>query len=279
MKYLTILLLLSLTIGFSQVKTPQPSPSAKITQTVGLTEFTIDYSRPAMRGRTIMGELVPFGEIWRAGANNNTKISFSDPITIGGTEIAPNNYALYIRPTEKVWEIFFYTKTDNWGVPKEWSDENVAAHFEFPVIELAEEVTSFTIAISNLSNNGGSLEVSWEKSKVTIPFEVPTVKNTIASIKETLSGAPKAGDYYSSAVYYLMEGQDLNQAKTWISKAIAMQDDKYYMYRQQSLILFKLNEIDAAITAAKKSLELAEIARNPDYVRFNKQAIKEWSAL
>lgn len=279
MKYLTILLLLSLTIGFSQVKTPQPSPSAKITQTVGLTEFTIDYSRPAMRGRTIMGELVPFGEIWRAGANNNTKISFSDPITIGGTEIAPSNYALYIRPTEKVWEIFFYTKTDNWGVPKEWSDENVAAHFEFPVIELAEEVTSFTIAISNLSNNGGSLEVSWEKSKVTIPFEVPTVKNTIASIKETLSGAPKAGDYYSSAVYYLMEGQDLNQAKTWISKAIAMQDDKYYMYRQQSLILFKLNEIDAAITAAKKSLELAEIAKNPDYVRFNKQAIKEWSAL
>ena len=279
MKYLTILLLLSLTIGFSQVKTPQPSPSAKITQTVGLTEFTIDYSRPAMRGRTIMGELVPFGEIWRAGANNNTKISFTDPITIGGTEIAPGNYALYIRPAEKVWEIFFYTKTDNWGVPKEWSDENIAAYFEFPVIELAEEVTSFTIAISDLTNNGAALEISWEESKVTIPFEVPTVKNTIASIKETLSGTPKAGDYYSSAVYYLMEGQDLNQAKAWISKAIAMQDDKYYMYRQQSLILFKLNEIDAAITAAKKSLELAEIAKNPDYVRFNKQAIKEWSAL
>lgn len=279
MKYTTLLLVLSFSLGFSQVRTPQPSPAAKIIQTVGLTEFTVIYSRPAMRGRTIMGELVPFGELWRTGANKNTQIHFTDPITIKGTEIPAGNYALYVRPNSTMWEVFFYTKTDNWGVPKEWDDNQVAARFKFPVSKLDKAMTSFTIAFSNLNNNGADLELMWEFSKVVIPFEVPTVKNTNASIKKTLGGTPKAGDYYNAALYYLNENQDLNQAKEWIAKAIAMEDDKYWMYRQQSLILFELNEIDAAITAAKKSLKLSEIAKNPDYVRFNKQAIQLWSTL
>lgn len=279
MKYIPLFFLLGFTLGFSQVKTPQPSPAATIMQTVGLTEFTLTYSRPATRGRAIMGALVPYGEIWRTGANDNTKISFSDPITIKGVTIPAGNYALFTRPGATMWEVFFYTKTDNWGIPQEWNSKHVAASFEFPVVNLNESVASFTIAFQNLGNNGADLAISWDTAKVVVPFTVATVKNTIASIKKTMSDSPKVNDYYRAAGYYLDENLDLKQAKVWIAKAIALEDDKYWMYRQQSLILFRLNEVDAAIASAKKSMELAEKAKNMDYVRLNKKSLEEWSAM
>lgn len=276
--YSLSLLLLSLTFGLAQVQTPQPSPAAKIIQTVGLTEFTIKYSRPAMRGRAIMGNLVPYGEIWRTGANRNTIIDFADPITIKSTTIPAGSYALYVRPSAQMWEVFFYTDTDNWGLPQSWDTQKVAASFEFPVTALEDDVTSFTIALTNLANNGGHLEITWERSQIAIPFTVPTAEKATTSIKQTLAGHPKASDFYSAASYYFLEGKDLEKAKGWIAKAIALENDKYWMYRQQSLILHALGEVDAAIEAAKKSMTLAEKANNPDYVRFNKAAIAEWSA-
>lgn len=275
--YTFLLLFFSMTLGMAQVQTPQPSPATKIIQTVGLTEFTLTYSRPAMRGRTIMGELVPYGEIWRTGANKNTVIEFEDPITIQSTSIPAGSYALYVRPGAQMWEVFFYTDTENWGLPSSWDTQKVAASFEFPVTLLDQDVSSFTIALTNLTNNGAHLEMAWERSQIAIPFSVPTVEKASTSIKKTLAGNPKASDYYGAASYYFLEGKDLEMAKGWIAKAIALDNDKYWMHRQQSLILHALGEVDAAIAAAKRSLTLAEKANNPDYVRFNKEAIAKWS--
>ena len=277
MKKLIYLLALSLsTTVLAQVQTPQPSPSAKLYQTVGLTEVMVEFSRPSVRGRDIMGALVPYGELWRTGANKNSVISFSDAVTFGDQELAAGSYAIYTRPGKEQWEVFFYTETENWGNPAEWDAAKVAATVEVAPTT-GKNIESFSIWISNLHNNGATLNLGWADTQVSLDFGVPTVAKATASINEALKGEPKHRDYYSAAVYYLQEGQDLNQAKAWIEKAIEGKDDAYWYFRQYSLILEGLEDVDGAIAAAKQSLALAETAGNPDYVRMNKEAIAKWS--
>lgn len=264
------------TLALAQVQTPQPSPAAKIEQTVGLTQVTIEYARPAMRGREIMGALVPYGEIWRTGANKNTIITFGDAVTVGDQTLAAGSYALYTRPGKEQWEVFFYTDTDNWGTPGAWEADKVAATLEI-VPTKVDSMASFSIWIADLTNNGATLNLGWDTTKISIPFGVPTVAKATASIQEALKDDPKHRDYYSAAVYYLQEGQDLSQAKAWIEKAIEGKEDAYWYFRQYSLILEGLNEVDGAIAAAKTSLSLAEKAGNMDYVRMNEAAIAKWS--
>ena len=277
MKHLKLIILLCGGLAVAQIQTPQPSPSTTLEQVVGLTEVKIEYSRPAMRGRTIMGDLVPYGSLWRTGANKNTTLSFSDPVMVGGQALASGTYALFTRPGKSLWEVFFYNETENSGLPKEWKPESIVAVIEVPTQSLVEPVESFTISINELTNTGANIHLSWENTRVTLPLEVPTDEKTMASIKETMKGTPKARDLYQAAVYYRESGRDLKAAKEWIGKAIEMDPGKYWMFRQQALILADLNEKEAAIKAAQSSLELAEKAGNQDYVRLNTKAIEEWS--
>lgn len=274
----TILSLIFLlgTFASAQVQTPQPSPSSHLSQTVGLTEVNVKFSRPGKKGRTIFGGLVPYGKLWRTGANKNTTISFSDPVTIGGKEITEGDYAIYTRPGKAMWEVIFYNDTSNWGTPSDWDAGKVSASVEVAPTE-GGSIESFSIWISNLYNNGATLNIGWDTSRVAIPFEVPTVAKASASIKEVMKNNPKHRDYYNAAVYYLQEGQDLNQAKKWIAKAVEGKNDAYWYFRQQSLILAGLNDKEGAITAAKTSLELAKKAGNPDYVALNEASLAEWT--
>jgi len=277
MKKIILAILIYSSFSYGQIKTPQSSPLSIVEQVVGLTNITITYSRPAMRNRTIMGDLVPYGEIWRAGANANTTIEFSDNVVIGGQSLVAGKYAIFIRPGVSMWEVFFYTKTDNGGLPEKWDPDAVAAVAESSVTNLSNKVESFTISIDDLNQNGAILNFIWENTQAGLELEVPTEAKTMASVKKTMEGEPKSRDYYSAAVYYRETGRDLNKAKKWIAKAIKMDDGKYWMYRQQALILIELNETEAAIAASQKSLELATKAGNQDYVRMNKKAIDEWS--
>ena len=274
MKYLLVFVC---SYGLAQIQTLQPSPSAKIEQVVGLTNVTIHYSRPAKRDRKIMGELVPMGEIWRAGANENSTLSFSDPVKVGGKNLDAGTYSLFIRPGKSMWEVFFYTETDNWGLPEKWNTESIAVVVETEITQLKNTIESFTISLDDLYNNGANINIKWENTKVSIPIEVPTHSKMMSSITKTIKKDPKSRDYYNAAIYYRQSNQDLNQAKKWIAKAIEMDPDKFWMYRQQSLILAQLNEKDIAIAAAKTSLKLAQEAGNMDYVRLNTKSIKEWS--
>ena len=277
MKKMKYLLVFVCSYGLAQIQTLQPSPSAKIEQVVGLTNVTIDYSRPAKRDRKIMGELVPMGEIWRAGADENSTLSFSDPVKVGGKNLDAGTYSLFIRPGKSMWEVFFYTETDNWGLPEKWNTESIAVVVETEIIQLKNTIESFTISLDDLYNNGANINIKWENTKVSIPIEVPTHSKMMSSITKTIKKDPKSRDYYNAAIYYRQSNQDLNQAKKWIAKAIEMDPDKFWMYRQQSLILAQLNEKDIAIAAAKTSLKLAQEAGNMDYVRLNTKSIKEWS--
>mgnify|MGYP001168023771 CR=1 FL=1 len=134
----------------AQVMAPQPSPTGKIEQKVGLTDVTIEYSRPGMKGRSIFGDLVPYGKVWRTGANANTKITFGDDVKIGGKDLKKGTYAIYTIPNQDSWEVMFYSKSDNWGVPQEWDDSAVALKAEASVSTLPFDMETFTIMIDDL---------------------------------------------------------------------------------------------------------------------------------
>lgn len=261
----------------AQVKTPQSSPKATIMQTVGLTEVEINYSRPSARGRAVLGNLVPFGKVWRTGANENTTISFSDDVIIDGKTLKKGKYSLYTIPKVESWEIIFYKTTDNWGNPAEWKEENVALRATVKPETLNRSVETFTIGISGLDNNFAFLEIYWENSYAALKFEVPTQKTTMANIEKALAG-PTAGDYFSAAQFLHQSNGDNAKALVYVNKALDMSKEKPFWYnRLKSLIQAKLGDKKGAIETAKLSLAAAEIAKNQDYVKMNKDSIEEWS--
>ena len=264
-------------VGNSQVKTPQASPKSLLNQLVGLTDVEIEYSRPSAKGRIVFGELVPFGRLWRTGANANTTISFSEDVVIDGKTLKKGKYALFTLPRIDTWEIVFYTKTDNWGNPDTFSEENVALRAIVKPELTARNVETFTIDINNLDNNFGVLNLMWERTLVALKFEVPTQKIAIQSIEKALAG-PTAGDYYSSAQYFYQSNGDLIKALTYINKALELNVDKpFYYTRLKSLIQAKLGDKKGALETAKQSLAAAILAKNNDYVKMNQDSILEWS--
>lgn len=263
--------------SYSQVKVPQSSPKGMVEQVVGLTDVTIDYSRPSMKGRRIFGDLVPFGKLWRTGANGNTKISFTDDVTIDGKILKKGTYALFTIPKAESWEIIFYNDVNNWGTPETLEDSKIALKTSVKSELLNKKVETFTIAISNLDNNFAHLELSWENTVVAVKFEVPTQKTAIESIDKALAG-PAASDYFSAGQYYFQSNGDLKKALEYVNKALEMSTEKPFWYsRQKSLIQAKLGDKKGAIESAKISLAAATAAKNNDYVKMNNDSISEWS--
>lgn len=274
----TLCLAGGLTSATAQVEAPQPSPFTKIEQKVGLTDVTLEYSRPGMRDREIFGNLVPYGEVWRTGANENTKITFSDDVKIDGKDLKAGTYAIFTIPEENEWEVMFYTDSNNWGTPQEWDDKKVALTAKAEVMELPFPMESFTIMIDELQNDSAALSFIWEQTVASLRFEVPTDSKTMASIEKTMNG-PGANDYFAAASYYHDSEKDLDKAYEWITKAVEMGNpDAYWVLRKKSLIEADLGKKDEAIATAKKSLAAAEKAGNQDYVKMNKDSLKEWGA-
>ena len=276
-----VLFTFALTLMFSvnaQIETPQPSPFTKVEQKVGLTDVTLEYSRPSMNGRTIFGDLVPYGKVWRAGANKNTIITFSDAVVVGGKELKAGAYAIFITPSKKSWDVVFYSDTNNWGTPKTIEASKVAAKVTIETMELPMNVETFTITFDNLTSGSAELGFIWENTMANLKFEVPTDKTVTTAIEKVMAG-PSAGDYYAAAVYNLAEGKDLEKAKEWMDKAMSMtKEPMFYQLRKQSLIYAALGDKKNAIATAKKSLAKSEAAGNADYVKMNNDSLKEWGA-
>jgi len=262
----------------AQVKTPVPSPSSKTELQVGLTDITIEYSRPSMRGRTIFGDLVPYGKTWRTGANANTKITFSDDVLIEGDSLKKGTYAIYTVPNAESWDVIFYNDATNWGTPKVWDEAKVAVKKSIKVTTFPEmNMETFTILIDDLADGkSGKLNFLWDDTIVTLKIEVPTDAIAQASIDKVMGG-PTANDYFSAASYYRNAGKDLKQALVWITKATNLRKDAYWMMKEKSLIHAALGDTKNALMAAKASLEVAEKAGNADYIKMNKDNIAKWS--
>lgn len=263
----------------AQIQTPQPSPLQKIEQKVGLTDVTLEYSRPSMKGREIYGNLVPFGKIWRTGANMNTKITFSNEVEIGNSSLKPGTYAIFTKPGKSNWDVYFYTDINNWGAPEKWDDSKVAAKVNVAIHAMDMPVETFTMTFDDLKNDSANLGILWDKTYVGIPITFNTDKMVTANIERSMGG-PTAADYYAAAVYYFESGKDIKQSKMWIDKALDMsKSPAYYQLRQKALIYAKAGDKKGAISAAKESLELAKKAGNDDYVALNTKSLKEWGAM
>lgn len=269
--------LLTVTVS-GQIETPAPSPSATLEQQVGLTKVTIKYSRPGMKGRTIFGDLVPFGETWRTGANANTTISFDTKVSIAGQELEKGTYAIYTVPKKDAWDVIFYKDSNNWGVPQNWDDSKVALKATAKVEEMPVDVETFTIMIGNIKNDSAVLSFVWENTAASLKVNVPSEEMAMASIDRVMNG-PTAGDYFAAASYFHDQKKDLQKAYEWIKKAVEIGDPSaYWILRRKSLIEADLGMKSEAIATAKKSLAEAEKAGNQDYVKMNKESLKEWGA-
>jgi len=272
---LTVVFALTLTVN-AQVKSPQASTSQTINQTVGLTNIELSYSRPSMKGRTIFGNLVPYNKVWRTGANASTKISFDENVMIGGEIIKAGTYAIYTKPNAESWEVYFYSDASNWGTPKKWDSEKIVATVKAKVVPLPFKIETFTLQIDDVSNDSANLGIMWENVYVAVPIRFMTDSQVTESITSVMNG-PSSGDYYTSAVYYLNAGKDIDKAKMWIDKAIEMRENPaFWYYRQQSLIYAKSGDKKGAIKAAKESLKLAKEAGNNDYVALNTESLSIW---
>ncbi len=278
-----LLLALIFTVNYSvnaQIETPQPSPLSKLEQKVGLTNITLEYSRPGVKGRKIFGDLQKFGTLWRTGANQRTKISFSDDVMIDGQSLKAGTYAIFTKPNLKSWDVYFYTEYQGGGTPQNWDESKIAAKTTVNVETIPFTVETLSIDINNIKNDAATIDIIWEQTYVSIPFTVPTEAKVLASIETTMNG-PSAQDFYASAVYYLDANKDITKAVTWIDKAVEMTKNqpRFWYLRQQSLIHAKAGNKKQAIAAAKKSLAGAKAAGNDAYIEFNENSLKEWGAL
>lgn len=279
-KIVLFVFLMVLTFGVeAQIKTPESSPAQKIEQTVGLTQVSLTYSRPSMRGRAIYGNLVPFDKLWRTGANMNSVITFSNDVEIDGTTLPAGSYAIYSKPGVSSWEVYFYTDTNNWSLPETWDPSKIAAQVTVPTVPLSVETETFTFSFDDIRNDSAVLGIRWAKTYVGVPIHFYTDKEVMANINRVMNGA-NGTDYYLAAVYYFEADKDIQQAKVWIDKAMTMtKQPQYWQLRQKSLIYAKAGDKQGAIAAAKESLALAKKAQNDDYVALNTKSLKEWGAL
>lgn len=272
MKLLPVLLLCAST-ALAQIEMPPSSPTYTLSGTVGLAKVSVTYSRPSARGRTVFGDLVPFGEIWRTGANASTKVSFDMTVQIEGHEVPAGEYALYTIPGKETWTMILSRNTTHWGTTGYTPDEDFL-RFELPAKSVSSHYETFTISFSDFTNTSAYLNLKWEKSKVKFKITNEVDAYVMAQItKNLIDGTPtNMGDFYSGASYYYDTDRDMKLAAQWIAKSIA-DSEAYWKYHLQAKILVRLGKKKEAIEAAKKSIALAENGVNPDYVRLNQKLI------
>jgi hypothetical protein len=265
----------------AQVKTPSPSPAGSVSATVGLTDIKIDYSRPRIKGRKIFTKdaaaLVPYGKIWRTGANNGTKISFSDDVKVEGIAVPKGEYLILSWPGETEWTISLYKDVNLGGQTDKYDATQDAAKFKVKPTKLTEKVETLTFNIGDLTddNKGAQVQLAWEntsvKFNVTSEFDAKVMK----SIEETTKAETvEPYNYYLAAVYYLENGKDLKQALTWIDKAAAGMNNPFWVLHQKAKIQKALGDKAGALTTANASLEASKKEGNRDYQVMNESLIK-----
>ena len=246
-------------LSYSQLLSPVASPKTKIIQKVGLVDINLEYSRPSKKNRKIFGGLVPYGKIWRTGANNPTLISFSENIKLNNKLIEKGDYHIYSVPSESKLDLIIYEKTDAWGSLSDFDESLIKARVVSNFIDLPLTVETFTIAFNDISNNGASLIINWDNKQAVYMIDVLTKGKMIENINKTLSENPTANDYRKAAVYYYEENIDIAKAVKWIDIAFKDTDNlKYWQLRYKALIYEKAGNIIKAKEYAEKGFKNAK---------------------
>lgn len=254
-----------------QIKTPAPSPAQTVKQAFGLGDITLDYSRPLARGRVIFGDVVPFGKVWRTGANATTKITFSDDVQLEGKSVKAGTYGLYTIPGPASWDIMLYKDLTLGGNVSNYKAEDEVLRVTVKPVMNTRMVQSFTINIDNVAASSARIQLMWEKTIV--PIKVTTDIDT--RVMKSIETAMKPDDtrpYFAAANYYYENDKDLNQALAWADKAIA-QNNAFFVVHLKAKIQMKMKDYAGAIKTAEESMRLAKEAKNEDYVRMNEKLI------
>ena len=250
--------------GAQNLTSPQPSPTQTLKQNFGLGSIELSYSRPGIKGRTIMGDLVPFGKVWRTGANAATTISFSDDVTIGGKDIKAGKYGLLTIPGPNKWTIII-SKDATVNQPANYKEADDVVRVEADVVNLPFTIETFTISISDISNSSCKVQLMWEKTYVEFTVTTGTDAKMMAEIDKTMNKDNKP--YFAAASYYYDNDKDMKQALVWVNKALETNKDAFFMYMVKARIHKKLGDKVAAKAAATTCKELAAKAKNDDYVK------------
>lgn len=276
-----VALLLASFVAEAQVRTPAPSPAGNVTATVGLTDIKISYFRPSLKGRVIFGNdaaaLVPFGKLWRTGANSGTKISFSEDVKIEGIAVPKGEYLLLTWPGATEWTVALNKNLEMGGDMKKYDAAQDVANFKVKPAKLAEKVETLTFNVGDIAadNKGAKIELAWENTSVKFNVSAEYDAAVLASIESTTKGEKVAPyDYFQAAVYYLETGRDLKQALAWVNKAAEGMSSPFWVLHQKAKIEKALGDKKAALATATASLEASKKAENRDYQMMNEALIK-----
>ena len=256
----------------AQLKTPAPSPGQIIKQDFGIGTIELSYSRPGIKGRKIFGDLVPYGKVWRTGANNATTLNFSDEVIIGGQTIPAGKYGFLTIPDKDNWTLII-TKSVDVTSPSDYKQENDVVRVKVKPLKIDETTETFTMQFANIKPASCDLLVRWDHTVVALPIKNELEKKVMAQIDDLMKNDNRP--YYQAAMYYMDNGKDLNQALAWFDKAIEQNPKAFWVYHQKANALAKLGKKSDAKTTAQKSIELAKEAKNLDYVILNEKLIAD----
>ena len=277
-KVLVVLFAMAGLAAEAQIRTPQPSPGASASTVVGLTDVKIEYSRPKAKGRKIFGAgteyVVPFGQLWRTGANAGAKITFSDDVKFGSSDVPKGTYLLLTIPGASDWTVILYKDVSIGGDMSAYVQANDQVRMMAKSEKLTEKVESFTIGISDLAENSKSanLQLAWENTSVKVPIAVDFDARVMKDIEASTKVNPN--NLYQAASYYLDNDKDLNQALAWITTACASNNDAYWMWLVKAKIQKKLGDKKGAMESSASSKAAAVKAKNDDFVKQNDEFAK-----
>lgn len=264
-------LLLLLTVTEAQpIKTPAPSPTQTIKQDFGLSTVELSYSRPNIRGRKVFGDLVPYGNVWRTGANQATVLTFSDEVLIGTAKVPAGKYGLLSIPGNDSWTLILTKQTDVTS-PAAYKQENDVVRVAVKPMKMETPMETLTMQFANVQPSSTELHIMWDNTAVSLPIKTDVETKVMVQINNAMTNDNRP--YFQAAMYYLENGKDVNQAITWLDKALAQNPKAYWMHHQRANALAKAGKKVEAKVAANKSIELAKDAKNDDYVRLNEKLL------
>lgn len=254
---------------------PAAAPAATLKQRVGITDIEIVYSRPSMKGREVFGKLEPFGTVWRTGANNATRITFSTDVKVQGSALAAGTYELFSIPGKSDWTVIFQKAGKQWGAYA-YKPENDTLRVTTKSVALAAPVETLTFDINDIRDGSATINVLWDRTRVPLKLEVD-ITSLIPQVEAAMAGPGEKKPYAQAAMFYLDNNLDLKKAAAWMDAAIAAQPDAFYFVYRKGLILEKLGDKAGALAAAKASIAGAEKAPSPllknEYILRNNELI------
>ncbi|HET6767176.1 MAG TPA: DUF2911 domain-containing protein [Chitinophagaceae bacterium] len=255
-----------------QLNTPQPSPTANIKQNFALSNIEISYSRPGVKGRKVFGDLVPYGKVWRTGANNATTITFGEEVMIGGKKVPAGKYGLLTIPGQSEWTIIISKQTDVTS-PADYKQDQDVVRVQAKPETMPFSIETFMINIDNIKSNSCEIGFGWDNVYTSFEVKADVESKVMEQIKNSMERDNKP--YFNAALYYIDNGKDLNKAIEWLDKAYAQNPEAFWVLYQKARAQKMLGKKTDALATSNKSIDLAKKAKNDDYVALNEKLQKE----